>query len=245
MAQRLAELADDVIRYPIQCRVEEVWVFAPSFLSDTLRISVATFARDTVILLSELGRQKSSFKLKLEKPFEFGSIVCAQLGGKLLTVIKNPANNGRFDFQEVRWWRKDGNIRIPAGDRKFYYVSPSGGIITDTVFAEVREAGSKDWRLTCPYIPSVPTVELQPTVYPNPALGGVAVRLKANSFAGAAVEEQYATFYLIDVQGNIVYTGKTADLVERGITFPVPAGVYYLVLEGKAGKKRLKIVIGQ
>ena len=245
VAQRLAELADDVIRYPIQCRVEEVWVFAPSFLSDTLRISVATFARDTVILLSELGRQKSSFKLKLEKPFEFGSIVCAQLGGKLLTVIKNPANNGRFDFQEVRWWRKDGNIRIPAGDRKFYYVSPSGGIITDTVFAEVREAGSKDWRLTCPYIPSVPTVELQPTVYPNPALGGVAVRLKANSFAGAAVEEQYATFYLIDVQGNIVYTGKTADLVERGITFPVPAGVYYLVLEGKAGKKRLKIVIGQ
>ena len=237
------EVTGDTIRYPIQCKEEEVRVYAPSLLSDTLRIDVATFERDTVIRLGELGEQEKT--LKLERPFEFGSIVHAVLGNKLLIVVRNPENNAGFDFAEARWFIQNGNTRRLISSGKFYYASPSGEAIADTVFVELREVGSESWRVTCPYTPHTPTAEPQLAVYPNPVAGGVAVRLKETSFADGAPEEQYPTLYLIDVQGKVVYTGKTADLLGKGVTFAVPPGVYHLVLEGKAGKKLLKIAVGE
>jgi uncharacterized repeat protein (TIGR02543 family) len=235
----------DTIRYPMQCREEEIWVFAPGILRDTLRIAAATFTRDTVISLGAADGNKPSYKLKLEKAFEFGSVVYAQLGGRLLTAVKNPANNGGFDFQEARWWRKSGNIRLPVGSNKFYYANPTGEVITDTVFVELREAHSGEWRLTCPYIPS--NVSASPPhigIYPNPVAGGAVVHLREDVLDGGSLEERYATFSLLNVQGSEIHSGKVSEL-EQGFVMPDIQGIYFFVLEGKAGKKIIRVSVGE
>jgi hypothetical protein len=235
----------DTISYFMQCGEKEVWFSAPGILHDTLRIADATFTRDTIITLGAPGGSNPSYRIKLVKAFEFGGIMYAQLGGRLLMVVKNPANNGGFNFQEARWWRKSGSIRFPVGSNKFYYANPAGEVITDTIYVELREAHSSEWRSTCPYIPSsVPASQPRMVIYPNPVAGGAVIHLKEDIMDENNVEERYTTFSLINVQGSEIHSGKVSEL-KQGFTMPDVQGLYFFVFEGKAGKKIIRVSVGK
>ncbi|MDR0711828.1 MAG: InlB B-repeat-containing protein, partial [Prevotellaceae bacterium] len=229
----------DTVRYLLACGEEKVSIYAPNILNDTLYMDSLTFAHDTVIPL--IGKQEPRYRLKLVKPFEFDSLVNVVLGGRLMVVINNPANNGGFHFQEALWWCKhEEGWRNES--RSFYYASPFGEVIQDTMYVELRDSAGAKFK-TCPNNPLV-TAEPEPhlAVFPNPVVPGATVHLKEESFVDLNLEERYATLSLFDVQGNLLYTGKVSDL-RQGLAMPSLPGIYILSLEGKAGKKHLKIVV--
>ena len=110
----------------------------------------------------------------------------------------------------------------------------------------LQEEGQTTFHSTCPYEPdesSEWSQEMGMPVYPNPVVAGSAVHLQ-ESFLIAAEENGYTDFYLVDVQGAIIRTGKVADL-HQGLTMPGIPGIYHLVVEGKAGRKQFKIAVGR
>jgi hypothetical protein len=118
-------------------------------------------------------------------------------------------------------------------------------VITDEVRVVLRETDGP-WLATCPYIPELAAQadEARMAAYPNPVAAGGAIRLRESALADEELEERYATFYLFDVQGKLVNTGK-ASALRNGLAMPELSGMYYLILEGKAGKMQLKVVVGE
>ncbi|MDR0711435.1 MAG: InlB B-repeat-containing protein, partial [Prevotellaceae bacterium] len=242
----VAQKLDNAIFYPMPCNNDEVLVYVPGG-PDTLRISAADFVRDTVIPLNQLsGLEETSSELRLEKLLEFDRIVHVQLGGKLLMSIKNPRNNGNIEFQAVMWQRKVGEAWERVGSQ-FYYILPSGEPIVDTMRISLQTSDGV-WHESCPYEPAANSIApdgSEAAIYPNPASSRGKVYLKEHALASTALEERYETLFLFDTQGVLRYTGKASDL-QHGLTLPdVTPGVYYLVLEGKNGKRRFKIVVGE
>jgi hypothetical protein len=108
---------------------------------------------------------------------------------------------------------------------------------------------TRQWLESCPYEPSAnsiaPDERSEEAIYPNPASSRGKVYLKENVLVSTALEERYEMLFLFDTQGALRYTGKASDL-QHGLTLPdVTPGVYYLILEGKNGKKQFKIVVGE
>ena len=232
---------DSTISYAVPCgaNVQEVKIEIDYFSglpSDTLIVPASRpFKLDTVL--------QNGYRLRLEKKmFDFESIVVVQLGGKLLTVINTPQNNGGFHFREVRWWRMVGGNRDWMLSNKFYY-APSGGIITDSIVLQLQDSTGA-WLESCPYSYAPPAAPDAPrmAVYPNPVSSGKTVHLKEELLIDETLEERYATLSLIDVQGKVVRAGKASDL-RQGFAMPLHPGIYHLVLEGKAGRKVLKVVV--
>jgi uncharacterized repeat protein (TIGR02543 family) len=235
----------DTIYYPVQCgdssRTIEIVYTTVGPRIDTLRIDATRpFRRDTIItLISE-----EQCTLILSKSFEFDSIAHAQLGGRLLMVVNNPKNNNGFVFQAARW-RKRGE-RWSNAASKFYYISQYSNPITDTIELQLLDSAGT-WYESCPYYPTAADTapnEVHMAVYPNPVLGGAVVRLKEEFLIdlNVGLEERYASLYLLDVQGKLVYAGKPSEL-RQGLTMPATPGAYYLVLEGKAGRKLFKVTV--
>lgn len=250
---QIQQVAGNTVSYTVPCgdSSPEIAALLPS--GDTLlrRDAAKPFRLDTVITATALGSLLAEpCTLLLEKPFKFADIVHVQLGGKLLTVIKNPANNGGYNIQEVTWYEQVEGAGRHIGANKFYYTSPSGEAISDSIFVNLKLAENR-WITSCPYVPSSfvgHNAGLQAVVYPDPVPMGGVVHLKQSALIGEEVdtleelEERYATFHLFDVQGKLVHEGKTADL-EQGLTMPDVPGVYYLALEGKAGRMMVKIAV--
>jgi uncharacterized repeat protein (TIGR02543 family) len=241
----LQKLAGDTIYYAMPCSGVRDQVEVQS--GDTLLVipTPRPVRLDTAIFLPS-GGQRKRYTLTVERPFVLSSILHVQLDGKLLMLVKNPAHNGGFDLQEAAWERKvEGHWEL-TGNRNFYYASSSGKAITDTLRVLLREAGSKIWLETCPYLPpvaSAPEEDAHGLVYPNPVAVGGTVKLKEDMLVGG-IEEHYSTYHLVDVYGQTLSSGNAAVLTQ-GLTMPNMPGVYYLILDGKAGRKQVKIAVGK
>ncbi|MDR0566839.1 MAG: leucine-rich repeat protein [Prevotellaceae bacterium] len=246
-------VVNNTIGYTMPCGDTSPKIVALLPSGDTLlcREADKPFRLDTSITATAHGSLlPEACTLLLEKPFMFNDIVNVQLGRKLLMVIKNPDYNGGYHIRRVAWYRKAEGVteKIEAG--KFYYASPSGAAISDSIFVEVQVAENK-WIRSCPYVPGSfarHDARVRAVVYPNPAPPGGIVHLKRAFIIGEeadnldVLEERYATFYLFDVQGRMVHEGKTANL-KQGLTMPDIPGVYYFALEGKAGRVMVKIAV--
>jgi hypothetical protein len=81
------------------------------------------------------------------------------------------------------------------------------------------------------------------SVYPNPVAAGGTIRLKQLELLDGE-EELYTTLYLFDAQGRLVLTDNASTLRD-GLTMPETPGIYHLILEGKAGRKVVKVAVGQ
>ncbi|MDR3366713.1 MAG: YDG domain-containing protein [Prevotellaceae bacterium] len=251
------EVEGDVIHYSVPCGAEEEnlqLVFNKksdniiSNLGDTLLIPVNRPSYTTTPLTFTLadGRVKE-YSLQVEKPFDFSSIVHVQLGGRMLLVIKNPENNGGYDFQGVAWQRKVGEDWLTEQTGKFYYVSPDGNPITDVMRVQLQEV-TGDWISTCPYDTvreDTPAEGMEEaSVYPNPIASGEKLQLKLDEsrLTRADLEKIYTAIYLIDVQGRVVFFGTLSDLY-NGLTMSYAPGVYHLIFEGKSARKAFKISV--
>ncbi|MDR3187614.1 MAG: InlB B-repeat-containing protein, partial [Prevotellaceae bacterium] len=251
----VSDTVNSIIRYTMPCGdtatalriVLETPAGIISSLTDNTLVwnaGSSAFKKDTTITLTSFDRRKKPYTLQLEKNFELSSIVHAQLGGRLLMVINNPEHNGHTcRFREVSWLKmKDGGKQI-ISKNKFYYISPTGQPIADSIFVWLKDSAGTEFE-SCPYISkdSVVQVAARASVYPNPVSAGGVVRLKEDILADEQLAERYAAFQLFDVQGRLLHSGKASELLQ-GLSMPTISGVYLIILEGKAGKLEMKAVV--
>ncbi|MDR0711984.1 MAG: hypothetical protein LBF67_06540, partial [Prevotellaceae bacterium] len=57
-------------------------------------------------------------------------------------------------------------------------------------------------------------------------------------------EARYESYRLFGSQGKLASSGKASVLLS-GLTMPDTPGAYYLILEGKAGRRAIQIAVGQ
>jgi hypothetical protein len=57
-------------------------------------------------------------------------------------------------------------------------------------------------------------------------------------------QERYQSFRLFGSQGSLVAAGQAADLT-AGLTMPETPGTYYLILDGRGGRRAIQIAVGQ
>jgi uncharacterized repeat protein (TIGR02543 family) len=201
--------------------------------AQTWSISRPAFKKEISIILSSFNEQKE-YTLTLQKKFEFSSIVHVQLGGRLLMVINNSDHNGGYRFTAAFW--KVGNDE--QRDGRLYYTTRDENSITDEVNLSLQDS-VEGWLFVCPHTPAAfPAPRAARTsVYPNPVAAGGVVHL-------SVAVEQYDTYRLLDVMGNLHRAGSAAEL-QKGLTMPSISGVYFLTLEGKSGKTTVQIVVGK
>ena len=238
------KVTGNTIDYVVPCsanvettQIEITYRDSAAILQRLIIPATRPFKLDTAIL-------QGRYTIRLEKKFDFDSIALTLLGGKLLAALNNPKYNGGFHLQEVKWWQVRDSENLPLSS-KFYYASPSGGVIKDSIYLQLLDSASGVWLKSCPYAytpPAVPTAQ-RLAVYPNPVASGKAIHLKEEFLINDNLEEHYATLSLIDIQGKVVYVGNASEL-RKGLVIPdIPVGVYHIILEGKAGRKVLKIAV--
>ncbi|MDR3187649.1 MAG: InlB B-repeat-containing protein [Prevotellaceae bacterium] len=229
-----------------------------NFSGDTLTLSNlrAAFGIDTTVIISTshtITRKETSCNIKVERKFMFDSIVHAQLGDRLLMVVNTVDNNGGYLFQRAWWWVNSEHWSTRsgyAGSQRFYYASPTGMTITDTVHVRLLDGITGQEFEVCPYIPrtgSVPPNALT-SVYPNPVAAGGVVHFIVKSGDVATLPdgylaEHYDSYRLLNVQGRLQRSGNASEL-QNGLTMPTLPGSYLLILEGKTGKTAVLIVVG-
>ncbi|MDR3365755.1 MAG: InlB B-repeat-containing protein [Prevotellaceae bacterium] len=251
------KIGGNVIHYIAPCGedVQDIWVsftlppdLTSSLPGDTLHVKVErpSFLLDTLITIYS-NEQAKDYTLRLEKRFEAHRMIYSQLGGRLLMTVKNPSNNGDFHFRQAEWWSvKNGEeIRADGASGNFYYVLQPDQP-KDTMFVMLQESDGT-WHTTCLYYPPITAAQeasLSVTVYLNPVATGGAIRIKSDVLTDAELAERYATFRLLNSQGQLASSGSAA-ILQQGLTMPDIPGAYYLILEGKAGRKVIPIVVGE
>jgi hypothetical protein len=219
-----------------------------SGVGDTLTVDVSKAALiDVSLPFTFTDGQVKTYTLRVERLFEFSSIVHVQLGGKMLLVVKNPEINGGYNFESAMWERKLGDVwvSIASSGSSFYYASSDP--ITDTVRVWLKEENGV-WLQTCPYdsVFVTPAEGLQGAgIYPNPVASGATVTLQldaAGSYTAADLEQIYTAVYVVNITGNRMFTGKFADL-QAGLSMPYVSGTYFIVLEGKSARKVFKVTV--
>ncbi|MDR1415870.1 MAG: YDG domain-containing protein, partial [Prevotellaceae bacterium] len=202
------------------------------------------------------------YTIMLEKKFELFYIIREHLG-HLRVVHNNPLLNGHgmefsvCDWYQWSWDRSEwelvafGPLYYTAGasvrdnkftDRDSMYVKL---ITTDNILLEtcpdVSKNADKDTVAGGGDTGDTRSVDL--SVYPNPVATGGTIKLKQAELADGE-DAPYTAFYLFDAQGRLTLTGSFSAL-RGGLTMPEAPGIYHLVLEGKAGRKVVKVAVGQ
>ena len=238
-----ALLANDTIRYVAPCGVAQlrIWVADDSSEKATVPIPLQLANDlDTCIAfnLPAGGGAPRAVVLKLGVAPAFTRFVVSQLGGRLFMVINNRKNNGGFKFSSVRWRTVDagGAVRRQPTENFYYVPATSAATVYDVA---LQDSATGMWRTTCRYAPdsAVGEAAARGAAYPNPVTVGGKIRLTEASFSSAA------TFLLIDAQGGVAQAGSAEALRQEGIRAPDIPGIYYLVIEEKAGRRSFKIVV--
>jgi hypothetical protein len=214
-----------------------------SFAGDTLRLHVGGGYSDTTttVVIRSFDRKVRSYTLSVKRKLAFDSVVHAQLGARLLMVVNNPLHNGGYRFQEALW-RIGGELDL--GCRQLYYVSRDGLPITDSVEVTLKDTLGRMLHV-CPRalsaVPAAPAA-VRPSAYPNPVSAGGTIRLK-DDLLRAVADGRYNTFRLLSAAGAPLCSAPAADLAE-GLAMPAIPNVYFLILEGAAGKLTITIAVG-
>ncbi|MDR0566676.1 MAG: InlB B-repeat-containing protein, partial [Prevotellaceae bacterium] len=215
-----------------------------NFPADTVIPAPYALRLDSLITLRDTvsGKEKSYF-LSLTKNFVFDSIARVQLYGKLVMLLNSPAANGGFKFVQAEWYSTTFGKLTPSSD-KFYYMSPTGEAITDTLYAFLRDSAGTSF-MVCPYAPPVVAPspdEAKIAAYPNPVAPRGVVHLTGYPSLAEELERRYKTFALYSAQGAVVRSGNVAELL-KGLAMPTTPGTYFLSLDGPESKT-LQIAVG-
>jgi uncharacterized repeat protein (TIGR02543 family) len=224
----------------------------------TIPLDVSKPGRKIVSIDLSSGKR---YTLVMDRPHGIFDFVTEHLGN-IRIVVNNPEVNGGFLFASCDWWyKKDGeeNYRmVQSGEQLYYTAGPTirdKFLPNDSMYVVLRTAAGATLR-TCPDIQGNATAtasggsnakseeDVDDSAYPNPVRGGSKVYLKRSIIAADGQEELYATFRLFTSMGKLVSSGEAAALTD-GLTMPEHAGAYFLILDGKAGRKIIRITVGR
>jgi hypothetical protein len=253
----------DVLHYRLPCNGEE-------FFLDQLKVkytlvsspNVAISMQPTAIVhpirrifTTELtGSQNKHYTVIVEKPFRLFDVVNEHIG-YLRVVNNNPATNKHgLTFSACKWLYKRDSGEWVTGEltRLYYAAGPSVRnkfTERDSMYVVLHTVGGELLE-TCPDAnhtvyggSGVSKLSADLSVYPNPVAAGGVIRLKQVELLDGE-DELYTKLYLLNAQGRPTFAGD-ASVLRSGLTMPEIPGVYHLVLEGKAGRKVVKVAVGQ
>ena len=235
--------------------------------------SVATQQSDSLISVdvSKPGRRIFTLSLSsgkrytvvIDRPYGLFDVVIEHLGN-IRVVNNNPAINGGFEFESCEWWyRKLGKEewQLAASGGNLYYAA--GPSIADKFNPEdsmrvVLHTVQGGVLATCPDADAISAggagganggnssrrsdEDVDHYAYPNPVRGGGKIYLKQSIILTGEGEERYTTYRLFTSVGRLVLSGSASVLIE-GLTMPETSGAYYLILDGKAGRRAIHIAV--
>jgi hypothetical protein len=229
--------------------------------SDNIRVDMQIPGRKvlTIALYNAGTTATKLYTIVLEKKFELFYIIREHLGS-LRVVHNNPEKNDHgLEFSSCDWYRWDSSISSWVVKRNLLYYTISSNIsdkFTNSDSMYIRLLTTDNVRLeTCPAVGKDPAYvedgdiasdskkSATVSIYPNPVAAGGVIRLKQTELVDNE-QELYTTLYLFDAQGRLVLTDNASTLSD-GLTMPETPGIYHLVLEGKAGRKVIKVAVGQ
>lgn len=187
-------------------------------------------------IVSHDGSQVSNHTVKVEKRFNFNSVVLTRWNNTLV-VINNPENNGGYRFTSYKWFRNGQEI----GTGQSYSAGKEGEQLnaTDQYYVELTSNQFEGTLRTCAGTPTLKNMSVK--VYPNPAKASETVYLEAD------VDEELLEGAYIEVY-NISGVRIERIKVEGRLT-PInmkssALGTYLFVLKGKDGfSQNLKVVV--
>ncbi|MDR0712222.1 MAG: hypothetical protein LBF67_07770, partial [Prevotellaceae bacterium] len=191
------------------------------------------------------------------KPYGLFDVITEHLGN-LRVVNNNPDSNlCRCTFEPyAEWWRlQDGEWEVQS--RKLYYAAGPGASdnfnAADSMFIILYTTDGRTLE-TCPEArgsvadsdgsDGVARSGADESVYPNPVPLGGMVYLRETALVDENQVERYETYRLFGSQGRLVSSGKASALLS-GLTMPDTPATYYLILEGKAGRRAMQIAVGR
>jgi hypothetical protein len=229
--------------------------------SDTLhRLSVDLKLPGRKVITVELFTSDSApyplrYTIVLDKRYGLFEVVTEHLGD-LMVVNNNPETNrcGCTFAPVTEWWRlQNGEWRIRS-EKLHYSASLSAAdrfSVEDSIYVVLYAVGGDTLR-TCPDVVGGSGAgsngsamsSVNESVYPNPVPVGGMVYLREATPVDENLEARYETYRLFGSQGKLASSGKASALLS-GLTMPDTPGTYYLILEGKAGRRAMQIAVGR
>jgi uncharacterized repeat protein (TIGR02543 family) len=227
-------------------------------------ISVDVSKPGRKVFTIELSSTKR-YTVVLDKPYGLFDFVTEHLG-YIRTVVNNPEVNGGFSFTSCTWWyKKDSteNWETKSGTQFYYTAGPNISYKfsdKDTMYV-ILYTTTGDTLTTCPddlqsrrtalaAVGSKSEEDIDSYAYPNPVRGGSKIYLKRSIIIdgesdGAdadANKVRYSTYRLFNSIGKLVFSGSASVLTD-GLTMPKTPGAYFLILDGKAGRRVIRIAV--
>ncbi|MDR3187690.1 MAG: InlB B-repeat-containing protein, partial [Prevotellaceae bacterium] len=262
----------DTIRYRLPCDMDIDSIISVSYatpedvnaeiINETTGVSesgdtvwVSTGDRGDIRSFSiKLSNEPKPYTVVIEKPYELLDLVTEHMGN-LRVVNNNPLYNDGHTFKSCIWMDKNGLISTYNGKLYCFAGSEPDAEFDDPMYVILTTEEGREIR-TCPdggdsEAGGGGTAETESlgspnaSAYPNPVRAGSKIYLKdAVLFDSEGEGERYSTFRLFSSQGQQVAGGNASDIAS-GLTMPDIPGSYYLILDGRAGRRTIYIAVGQ
>jgi hypothetical protein len=215
----------------------------------------------TVLLHDSITSRSKPYAIVLEKQFELFDVINEHMGN-VRVVRNNPSENvPGLEFKFCEWWhRREADTGWSLGESKLLYYTAGPSIYqkftaNDSMYIKLYTINGEPFE-TCPAggVPSAKSSvdttgaaadkkSAALSLYPNPVTAGGTIKLKQLELIDGE-DALYAALYLFDAQGRLILK-DSASALRSGLAMPETPGIYHLVLEGKAGRKVVKVAVGQ
>jgi uncharacterized repeat protein (TIGR02543 family) len=184
--------------------------------------------RVNIRVVSETGESEKNYVLKIMKAVMSNKLYF-QRWSDVLAINNNPANNGGFNVEGVRWYRTGSHTIISTAG----YI-PIQGSASD-YYAEIQLSG--EWHRVCGTIETRSISGV--TIYPNPIPRGETAKVKlSEDFVGGYLD-------IYSITGLLVKSNLPLPTSNNSITVQdLSTGIYLFKVINKTGNSEtVKIII--
>jgi hypothetical protein len=179
-------------------------------------------------VVAETGGAVQNYTLKATKAIDESKLYY-QRWSDVIAINRNPATNGGYNVEELRWYGNDGSVISAEG-----YIRLLGRPASD-YYAEIKVAS--DWRHVCGTVQRKGISAVK--AYPNPVSRGETVKLELpDEFVGGYLN-------IFGINGELVKSKLPLPLTDNSIdVLDLPSGVYLFKVTSKTGdNETVKIII--
>jgi uncharacterized repeat protein (TIGR02543 family) len=196
------------------------------------------------------------YVVNIKKPYQLFDLITEHLGN-LRVLINNPEYNGGLRFASCDWWQqKEGKWLLAEHGRFYYSAGPHATDLfkpEDSMFVRLYTVDGDTIETCSGATDSIAAIandknaaaesnsKVDESAYPNPVMGGEKLYLK-DAVLFDKKGERFSTFRLYSSHGQLV-SSSSASAFAEGITMPNTPGSYYLILDGRAGRRAIHIAV--
>jgi uncharacterized repeat protein (TIGR02543 family) len=237
-------------------------------LSNQIQVDVSKPGRKAFSINLSSGER---YTVAVEKSPGLFDIVTENLWGHIRIVINNPAITGNPKFDVCTWRYKkydkygEEDWETKSGTKFYYTAGPSTtdkfdprdsmSVILSTKDGYTLETCPDDLQSRAAAV-GQSEEDVSDYAYPNPVAGGNKIYLKRSIITDGNGDDEggddgdgdgegevrYSTYRLFNSVGKLV-SGGSASMLTGGLVMPKIVGAYFLILDGKAGRRVIRVVV--